>query len=194
MGYFMKRQILTILFLNLITLINAQSNFSDSTINLISIINKESKDIGGHGIDYFDNNKMLDNNKVAKDFAVIVNQAKIITKNYKFSFIKSGKYNIKIFEGINGITNPYRVIEIITVDSTRHKKIPIKQYNFLILSKDKPRIIEIEVDENGINTYKIDNREISCSRESAVEIDDDYDNSAFFEAKKIIDKYKKNNP
>lgn len=187
----MKLQIMILLCFKLTTLINAQSNLSDSSITLVKIIAEQYKYIGEHGVDYIEKNKPLNNSKLANDFKLIVRQANINKKNYNFSLIKTGKHTIKLFEGVNEKTNPYRIVEIMTVDSSIHKKIPKKIYNYLILSKLKPKIIEILVDEDQVGSYKIDKREIGCIRESVIYIDDDFDDSAFLEVKLIMRNYKK---
>ena len=90
--------------------------------------------------------------------------------------------------------NPYCLIEIVTQDSTKNKKIPIKKINNLILSDLYPSSVELEFDENRLVFFKIEDSKIMVVRESILFIDDDFDNKAFNESRQLIEKYKINNP
>jgi len=58
------------------------------------------------------------------------------------------------------------------------------------LTEEQRKIYERIANENGINYYQIDKREVYSVRESIMYLDDEIDKSAFKDAKTIIDKYK----
>lgn len=161
----------------------------DSCATLGSILSVATNSIADHGVDFFENNKKLDSTTIAIDFATIQALASIDMSNYKVEYIKKGKQLIKYFESTDNTKFP-RIIEVVTREFSKNKKIQLEVINFLIMSKKPPYHIELEVNENGINYYQIDKREVYSVRESIIYLDDEIDKSAFNEAKKIIDKYK----
>ena len=165
----------------------AQTSEKDSLFTLIRNIAVETTNIGEHGIDFFENNKRLDSIAIANDFATISRRASLDTDNYKFLFIKNEKNIIKVFESTD-TSNSLRLVEVVTIVFSKNKKIPVKRINYLILSKTSRQYVELEIDENGVNYYEIDNRKVHSVRESILYLNDEIDNSAFNEAKKTYRK------
>jgi hypothetical protein len=187
----MKHYIILIFFSSTLSMACAQPSEKDSLFTLTRNITVETTNIGEHGIDYFENNKRLDSITIANDFATISRRASIDTDKYKLLFIKNKKNVIKVFESTD-TSNLLQLVEVVTIEFSKNKKIPVKRINYLILSKTSKQYVELEIDENGVNYYEIDNRKVHSVRERMLYLNDDIDNSAFKEAKKIIEKYKLN--
>jgi hypothetical protein len=185
----MKNLILFILFSSASSMTQGQISKRDSSMTLVSTLTVETKNIGEHGVDFFENNKRLDNITIANDFGTIQAIASIDLSKYKVQYIKKGKQLIKYFES-SDTTKSHRLVEVVTREFSKNKKIQVEVVNYLIMSKKSPYIIELEVNENGINYYQIDKREVYSVRESIMYLDDEIDKSAFKDAKTIIDKYK----
>ena len=171
----------------------AQNGYLSANLRIIYNISNEYKNIGVHGIDFFENNVKLDSSMVIVYFDLINQLSKIDLNQYSVDSIKQDKYTIRKYHSSQN-KNPYCLIEIVTQDSTKNKKIPIKKINNLILSDLYPSSVELEFDENRLVFFKIEDSKIMVVRESILFIDDDFDNKAFNESRQLIEKYKINNP
>lgn len=187
----MKHYILIIFFSSTFSLLYAQTSEKDSSFTLTRNIAVETTNIGKHGVDFFENNKRLDSFTIANDFETILRRAFIDIDNYKFLLIKNEKNIIKVFENTDTI-NSLRLVEVVTRVFSKNKKIPVQRINYLIISNSPRQYVELEIDENGVNYYEIDNRKVHSVRESIMFINDEIDISAFKEAKQYIEKYKLN--
>jgi hypothetical protein len=182
---------LTILFSSAFLSTQAQISKRDSCFTLGLILAVTTNNIDEHGVDFFENNKRLDSLTIANDFSTIRTQASLDLSNYKVKYIKKGKQLIKCFES-NDKTKASQLVEVVTREFSKNKKIQVEVTNYLIMSKKSPYLIELEFNENGVNYYKIDQREVYSVRESIMILDDEIDKSAFKEAKAIINQYKLN--
>jgi hypothetical protein len=179
----LKRVVLLILSLNLFVA-HAQIIVEEPSLISAVSLSLESKKIDEHGVHFFENEKILSTSAVRKNFAFLAKQLKVDLKNYSFNQIKKGKHVIKLWETKQS-NKPFRIVEVVTQDSSKSKRIPITEVRLLILSKSSPYRIELEVDNDGIAEYYIGKRSIHTVRESILFIDDEVDNSAFKEAELI---------
>ena len=121
------KAILVITFLSFSLFGFAQTKSPDSTLTILKNISIELPHIGDHGVHFFENGKLLNHLTVKKDLGLIKRLATIDESNYKISVIKQGKYFIKLYEGKKGV-NPYRLVEVLTQDSSKHKKNLLSKY------------------------------------------------------------------
>lgn len=130
-------------------------------------------------------------NIVLKDFAKIDALTSINSANYKIETIQEGKHLITIYKA-NSKIKPYKIVEVITRDSTEYKgtRIHLEQIRYLILSKSNPKKVELDISENGIDGYTINGQRKYCLRESIVYIPEEFDVSVFHEMDAIMEKYK----
>jgi hypothetical protein len=197
-AHFMKQLILTIVLFNLIAFAKAQNNPCDSSLTLNAHITKEAHNLGEHGVtffkDEFKSSNRLDDTEVAKDLKLIKQLADITIQKYNMRIYTEDKHCIKVFTAKKNTTNPYRIIEIVTRDSTVTKKIPLKQVNWLLLSNTTPHTIAATIDENGIRTYTIGTKKVYAVRESMISVTDDIDHTSFMQVESLLEKHQTDVP
>ena len=150
-----------------------------------SYLKSESKSVlEDHGVDFFENNKMINSKDVIKDFEKIKELTSVHKSDYHITFAQEGNHTIKILNAKNKKTNPLQIIEVETKIKTRINQYPISLINYFIRNRTNPQTIQLSINENGIESYNLGKRRIYCTREIVIafinkdekdERDDGYD-------------------
>ncbi|WP_300565093.1 hypothetical protein [Flavobacterium sp.] len=179
-----------LLFFGFYSLVQSQNK----PLLLQEYLKSESKSIikYKHGADWFiDNDKMIDSKIVLQDFDMISKLTAMSKDEYKVQTFQEGKHQINIYKA-DIKAKPYKIVEVITRDSTEYKnqKLPLEHIKYLILSKNHPKFVELSISENGITNYTIDGLRKYCMRESVIYIPEEFDDSIFRQADAIMKKYR----
>ncbi|WP_143076487.1 hypothetical protein [Flavobacterium swingsii] len=150
----------------------SQNNLSE----LNSILINELKGLNdSHGIVFFEKSEIIQNKKVKKDLRYIKKLISINKLDYEISNIEEEMSKILILDSKKTLE---RIIQIKTITHTEINHYEIIRYNFLI-ELDRTKIY-LEFDENGIRSYKINNREVTVSREVVLEFGENFDALNFY--------------
>ena len=133
---------------------------------IFSYLKSESESVlEDHGVDFFENNKIINAKDVIKDFEKIKELTSVHKSDYHITFAQEGNHTIKILNAKNKRTNPLQIIEVVTKVKTRINQYPISLINYFIRNRTSPQTIQLSIDENGIESYNLGQRRIYCMRE-----------------------------
>lgn len=181
---------ITLLFIGLSSLIQSQNK----PLLLHQYLKKESKTIIKYKEEadiFVENNKRVDYKMVLQDFDMIGKLTTMNATDYKIQTFEEGKHQINIYK-TEIKTKPYKMVEVITRDTTEYenRKIPLERIKYLILSKNQPKFVELNISDDGVDSYSINGQRKSSMRESMLYIPEEFDYSAFKEMDGIMKKYR----
>lgn len=167
-------------FIQVFLILTSFFTFSQSnTFCLKSLLDKEVLSLKDeHGIAFIENEKLISNSKVKKDFKSILKILKILKiEFYQFNISNIDEEINKISILQSKISNS-KIIQIKSIIYTNKSRYEIIKYNFLVnYGKNK---IYLEFDENGISSYSMNNRKVIVNREVILEPIEEFDSQKFY--------------